>query len=278
MKRLFMRFPEGKAKAFTLSYDDGVAADIRFIGLCDKYGLRATFNINTGTYAPEDASFDADNTKRRLKKSEATELYGKGVHEVSTHGYTHPFFEKIPTASVCQEIIKDREILEEQFGCIIRGHAYPFGTFNNEVVQCLKDCGIAYARTVWSSYNFDIPTDWLRLKPTCHHDDARVMELVDRFISISSPPPKLFYLWGHTYEFGQNNNWEHIEEIFKKISGREDVWYATNIEIYEYTEAYNSLIFSVDMKYVKNPSATKVYFEFNNKQYSIDAGESICIE
>ncbi len=273
-----MRFPEGKAKAFTLSYDDAVGADIRFTELCNKHGLRATFNINAGLYAPEGTVYNTNDPWRRLTKSDATKLYQSGGHEVATHGYTHPSFDSIPTGAVCQEIIKDREVLEEQFGCIVRGHAYPNGALNDKVVSCLKSCGIAYARTVWSSYNFDIPTDWLRLKPTCHHNNARVTELIDTFLSQSSCEPRLFYLWGHTYEFEMQNNWEHIEKIFEKVSGREDIWYATNIEIYDYTKAYNSLLFSADMKYVKNPTAQKVYFEYNNKQYSVDAGASICIE
>ena len=36
-----MRFPGGKPKAITLSYDDGVAEDIRFIELMKQYGLDA---------------------------------------------------------------------------------------------------------------------------------------------------------------------------------------------------------------------------------------------
>ena len=33
----------GKMKAVTFSYDDGVEQDIRFIELLDRYGLRGTF-------------------------------------------------------------------------------------------------------------------------------------------------------------------------------------------------------------------------------------------
>ena len=53
MAQLFMRYPEGKAKALTFSYDDGVEQDIRFIEILDKNGLRGTFNINSGRFAPE---------------------------------------------------------------------------------------------------------------------------------------------------------------------------------------------------------------------------------
>ena len=37
----------GKKKAITFSFDDGVAQDIRVIEILDKYGLKATFNLNS---------------------------------------------------------------------------------------------------------------------------------------------------------------------------------------------------------------------------------------
>ena len=37
----------GKMKAITFSYDDGVVQDRRLIELLDKYGLKATFNLNS---------------------------------------------------------------------------------------------------------------------------------------------------------------------------------------------------------------------------------------
>ncbi len=37
----------GKRKAVTFSYDDGVTQDIRLIELFDKYNLKCTFNLNS---------------------------------------------------------------------------------------------------------------------------------------------------------------------------------------------------------------------------------------
>ena len=45
---MYMKLKDGKSKVLTLSYDDGVVQDIRFIEILDKYGLKGTFNINTG--------------------------------------------------------------------------------------------------------------------------------------------------------------------------------------------------------------------------------------
>ena len=37
----------GKRKAITFSYDDGVTQDRRLIEIFNRYGLRATFNLNS---------------------------------------------------------------------------------------------------------------------------------------------------------------------------------------------------------------------------------------
>ena len=40
----------GKKKAVTFSFDDGVMQDIRVIEILDKYGLKGTFNLNKGVF------------------------------------------------------------------------------------------------------------------------------------------------------------------------------------------------------------------------------------
>lgn len=37
----------GKRKTLTFSYDDGVTQERRLVELFDRYGLKATFNINS---------------------------------------------------------------------------------------------------------------------------------------------------------------------------------------------------------------------------------------
>ena len=48
---IMMRFPEGKAKVFTMSYDDGIFQDYRLIDIMKKNNLKGTFNINAGIIA-----------------------------------------------------------------------------------------------------------------------------------------------------------------------------------------------------------------------------------
>lgn len=275
MSSIFMRFPEGKKKALTLSYDDGVEQDIRLISIMQQYGLKGTFNLNSGCYAKEGTVYEKGTIHRRMTKNQATSLYENSGMEIAVHGLTHPFLEQLPANLCVREIVADRENLEKQFNRIVRGMAYPFGTYNEEVIECLKQTDIVYARTVKTTGDFRIPEDWHQLDPTCHHADARLKEFTHKFVEESPErAPWLFYLWGHSYEFENDDNWDVIEAFAEKVGNRSDIWYATNIEIYEYVNAYKQLIFSMDGSIVHNPTATTLYFEINKTSFCIEAGKT----
>ena len=278
----YMLFPGGKNKALTLSYDDGVQQDIRFIEILDKYGIKCTFNINSYSFEEEERSYAEGQIHRRMAKREATEVYSKAIangHEVATHGYSHPFLDKIPREMASYEIVEDRRVLEDMFGTIIKGHAYPYGTTSGQVVEVLRNCGILYARTTAATKRFDIPTDWLRLPSTCHHNAPELMQLADQFLNepFRYPHPRLFYLWGHTYEFETNNNWDVIEKFAEKIGNRGDIWYANNMQVYQYVEAYRALEFSANGNIVHNPSSLTVWFLSGNATVKVAPGETIRI-
>ena len=276
MGSMFMRFPGGKTKALTLSYDDGVDQDIRLMEIMKKHGLKGTFNISSGLYAAEGTVYPEGNVHRRMTKKMAEELYKDSGMEIASHALTHPFLEQLPINVCTREVLQDRENLEEQFGGLVRGMAYPYGTYNDEVVDILKKCGIVYSRTTISSHKFDIPKDWLRLEATCHHRDPKLMELAHQLAEGEfNRAPALFYLWGHSYEFEQQDNWNVIEEFAEYMGGRDDIWYATNIEIYDYVEAYGQLRFSVNGKRVYNPTNTVIYFNKNSVDYCVKPGEYV---
>ena len=57
------------------------------------------------------------------------------------------------------------------------------------------------------------------------------MELAKRFVEMEPETPQLFYVWGHSYEFEDNNNWEIIERFCEYMAGRDDIFYGTNEEV-----------------------------------------------
>lgn len=272
-----MKLKDGKTKVLTLSYDDGVFQDIRLVEIMGRFGIKGTFNLNSGSYFAEDKVREAP--RGRLKRSEAVALFADSGHEVAVHSYTHPFLEKMDRTEIIYEIMEDRRDIESTYGTIARGMAYPYGTYDKKVIEVLESCGIAYSRTVRSTERFAFPENWLELHPTCHHNNPRLMELIKRFVETPSRygHAEMFYLWGHSYEFDDNNNWEVIERFCEYAGGRDDIWYATNIEIYDYVKAYESLQTSYDKRLVHNPSAIDVWFESRGKVYCVKAAETLRI-
>lgn len=269
-KRLF---PGGTNKALTLSYDDGVSTDKQLIALMKQYGIKGTFNVNSGKLTGK-GSVRTDNTFVYTMKEEEYGVY-EGM-ELAVHGYTHPFFEQLPADMVINEIVEDRRNIERIAGYPVHGMAYPFGSYNESVLAQLRQLGIVYSRTTKSTYSFGLPEDFLLWHPTCHHNDKRLFELADKFLNVGNRSAlQVFYLWGHTYEFAGNYNWNRIEDFFRKLGGRDDIWYATNMEIYRYVKGLDRLETTLDCKTIYNPNAFSVWLEVDDKPVEIKAGETV---
>ena len=87
----------------------------------------------------------------------------------------------------------------------------------------------------------------------------------------------MMYVWGHSYEFDRDNNWDLIEGFCKYIGGHDDIWYSTNIEIVDYMNAAKNLRFTAAGDMVYNPSAIPVWISVDNKKYKIDGGATVNI-
>ncbi|MCD8090931.1 MAG: polysaccharide deacetylase family protein [Clostridiales bacterium] len=261
----FDRFPNNKRKALTMSYDDGKTADRRLVEIFNKYGIRGTFHINYGLLPrPE-----------RIEASELKELY-KG-HEVSAHGLTHQSLSITPGENIIREVMADRAGLEGLVGYPVRGMSYPNGLYDDRVVSVLKACGIEYCRAVETTKKFTIPEDFLRWQGTCHHNQG-LLELADAFLAQPyRNRPHLMYVWGHSYEFDRDNNWDMIEEFCRRVGGKEDIWYCTNIEFVDYMNALRALRFSADCSLVYNPTALKLWISKDEQPVEIPSGASVSI-
>lgn len=274
-------FPQGKKKAFTLSYDDGVTQDKKFIELLDKYKLKGTFNLNSGTLGDKDwlIQKELDVSHYKINKNEVKELYKN--HEVAVHTLTHLSLPHVPMNTVAYEIMEDRKNLEEICHKPIRGMAYPFGTYSKEVVETLRMLDLEYARTVKDTKGFDLPEDFLEWHPTCHHTEPALFEVLDKFLEYQSDEdyksPQLFYLWGHTYEFEGKNQWNMIEEFFEKIYNKKEIWYASNIEVAEYIKSFQQLKYSLTGDYIYNPGRIDLWMCIDGRTYKLPSGEVITV-
>ncbi|MDF2589437.1 MAG: polysaccharide deacetylase [Anaerocolumna sp.] len=220
---------QGKMKAVTFSYDDGVEQDRRLVEIFNKYGMKCTFNLNSGIQTGTNGWINAGVNIKRMNIKGLKELYAG--HEIASHSLTHPHLEEFDEETIYNEIMEDKLNLERIFEKEVVGFAYPYGSYNTNVCSVLRECGMGYARTVHSTFGFEIPNDLITLPATCHHNHLDLMKLAKEFVELKADKPQVFYIWGHSYEFDVDNNWHVIEELCEYLSGRDDIFYGTNAEV-----------------------------------------------
>lgn len=263
-------FPEGKEKALTFSYDDGQIHDRRLVEIFNRHGLKGTFHLNSGTLA-QDRQHGVF-----IAAEEVAELFAG--HEVAVHGVQHRNLPTLTGHQVVNEILEDRKALEKLTGGLVQGMSYAFGSYSGEIIDILKNLGIKYSRTVNSTNGFFPPADFMAWHPTCHHN-GRLMELGRSFLEVPGYIElPVMYVWGHSFEFAGNNDWNVIEEFAGQMEGKDDIWYATNGEICEYILAVRSLEYSGDSLTVKNPTTVTIWIRKGSGEImKIGPGETIYI-
>ena len=225
-----------KKKAITFSYDDGVTQDIRLIELLNKYGLKCTFNLNSELLSKKGMLI------REGKRIAHYKIYTEDVkhiyegHEVAVHTLTHPNLTQCDDKEIIRQVEADRLNLSELVEYEVVGMAYPCGGVNNDdrVAGIIKkNTGVKYSRTITTNNCFDLQENLYRFNPTAYHlDFEKMMQLGREFVEFKPKEPKVFYIWGHSYEMDYGADyWVKLEEFFKLISNKEDIFYGTNKEV-----------------------------------------------
>ena len=228
----------GKMKALTFSYDDGVTQDRQLLRILEKYDLRATFNLNSGLFGEAHAFFDErKNVTFPHVRFRASEIAGRYAgHEVAAHTRTHAELQTLSDEEVLAEVELDRKALSEICGYDVTGFAYPFGTAaaTDRVRRLLQTgTGIRYARTTTSTHAFALPEDPLLWHPTARHAEKdALLRLGEQFLALDARTPQVFLLWGHSYEFERDDDWDRFDAFCRLMSRRGDIFYGTMREIF----------------------------------------------
>lgn len=264
-KIIYTCFPEGKFKALTMSYDDGRLEDRQLVELFNRYNIKASFHLNSGLAKDE----------KRVPQEEWRTLY-QG-HEISCHTVLHPTIARCPIDQVALQVLEDRRRLEELAGYPVRGMSYPNGSYSPEIKRLLPLLGIEYSRVVGDTHNFSLPDDFFEWKATCHHNH-NLIENGRNFVRLDkSQYLYLMYVWGHSYEFETKEDWALMEEFCMLVSGKKEIWYATNIQLVDYLKAAKNLKITVNGDLVYNPNACEVWLSVDGKIVCVPGGASMAV-
>lgn len=266
-----MRFvyPQGKRKALTFSYDDGQIFDRHLTEILNAHGMKGTFHLNSGKLGISRGQ------EMYVEAAELKDTYAG--HEVACHGVEHRNLPTITGHQAVIELEEDRKRLEELTGGMVQGLSYAFGNYTEEVKRIARSLGFLYSRTVKDSGGFFPPADFLEWHPTCHHNN-RLLELGDQFLDVPGfYELPVMYVWGHSFEFGRTGDWTVLERFADRMAGKEDIWYAANIEICRYIQAVRRQQFSADGKRMYNPTAASVWISTTEGIVEAAPGSSIDI-
>ena len=213
-------------KYFVFSLDDGTIFDKETISLFNRYGVRGTFNLNSGldnyTWYYEDRI-----PITRLILEDNVDLYNG--HEVASHTLTHPYLDSCSDEEVIRQVNEDIFNLERIFNRKIVSFATPFETCGDREVELIKNntC-IGNIRLSMIDESFLFPKDKYHFKITTYDID-RALYLVNEFIN--NEKAELFIYAGHSYDFYVNDSFSKLEELLKIITNCKDIQIVTMEEL-----------------------------------------------
>ena len=226
----------GKKKAITFSFDDGITQDVRLIELFNRYHLKCTFNLNSEKFGKERLVVrNGKEVSHCIISSDKIKKIYAG-HEVAVHTLDHVNLTACEEEEIVRQVEEDRKNLSALVGYEVVGMAYPCGGVNNDdrVAEIIsRRTGVKYARTTTSTNGFSMQQEnRFRFNPSTYIIRSDFEEVVDKFLALDSEEPALLYIWGHAYEMdAEYITWENLEIILKKLSGREEIFYGTNTEV-----------------------------------------------
>lgn len=266
------RYPDGKAKAFNITYDDGVTQDVRFVKLLNRYGVKGTFNLNSELMKQGFVwTHQCGMAVKRLSADAVAELYNG--HEVASHTLTHPYMQELPETELLRQLGEDKKNLEEIFGRTVAGFAVPFDYYSERIARCAEKCGFEYARKSEFSLSYVPCTDWYHWKAGVYHIMPDLVPFVKGFL-LTDRELAVCQIVGHAYDLDVLDLWDTMEKICAAVSRQEDVWLCTNLELVRYLKAMETAVITEHS--IKNPSDMDLWFEIGGKATVLHPGEEIC--
>ena len=202
------------AKYFLLSFDDGTVYDPRFVELLNKYGVKATFNLNSGL---EDFVWQYEDRVpiRRQKLADTVDIY-RG-HEIASHSLHHHWLNTLTPPQLRREVEEDCKALKAIFGVEELGFGVPFTACGEREIGIIRRF-VRYIRLSEMARDHALPEDPYHIPIHALYNQPDVREKIRAFAE-EDREDALFVMAGHSYEFEVLDQWAYMEQLLTFILG-----------------------------------------------------------
>jgi len=229
----------------TTSWDDCHPSNIKLGKLLKKYSIPATFYIPI-KHIGLGRKFKYFKRRETMTPEQIKKLSKN--FDIGGHTFKHTDLTKVSPKKAKEEILEGKKTLEKLIRKEIISFCYPYGNFNEKVVDVLKKIGFKGARTTslftrkiensfkmgtmiqaaqrsdWSyAYNF--------IKQFLKFNDLRLSQFILKKYLFNKPWDQIaietlefvmknggiWHLYGHSWEIDGNNDWKKLEKLFRKI-------------------------------------------------------------
>lgn len=262
-------YPGGKAKAFNITYDDGILQDVRFVALLNRYGLKGTFNLNSQLMEQEFEWVHPNGmTVKRLSRDAVRHLYDG--HEIAAHTLTHPYLNDKAERELLWEIGEDKRRLEELFGREVSGFGVPFHFYDENIVDCVRKCGFEYGRNSELTHDYSPWQDPYAWSCGIFHLEPELDGFVEGFFR-TDEELALCQIVGHSYDLDAENMWQKMENILARMAADDTVCSMTHLELVRYLRAMEQAV--IEENVIENPSKRSLWFCVDGQVLELAPGQ-----
>jgi len=232
-------------KTVVTSWDDTSKTDIKLSQMLEKYNIDGTFFVVTNQIG------------RSVSKEDISDLAQR--FEVGSHSVTHLSLPGTSIEVLNRELCESKRELEEILDFETTSFCYPYGNYDNLVVQQVMNAGYRCART-FDPYHFERQSDVFRinvgvwaephgflykrgvkntmnlLSVAARNDGffqatgtlLRIrnwLQLSKKLFDLFMESGSIFHLVGHAWRIENRNEWKELEEVLSYISDRKGIRY-----------------------------------------------------
>ena len=300
-------FPGWVRKSVSFTIDDGnIAMDEKFLSIVKPAGIKGTFNLCTPLKKNmSDADYRrfyhgyeiANHCRRHPHAFSATRnptvtsrpfdeetADKKLAYPTDEEGFYRIFSRTwnyfIATDDKYMSLVDDctRE-LEAVFGKgSVRDYVWPFGDQANPALfERLASHGFRSIRAtgdVDDSTGFALPKD--RMCWSYNASNRSLRKIADKYALYPDDGElKLFCFGVHSIDFDRDENWDDLVYFCDTYGNRDDFWYASMGEIFDYEDAVRAI--RIEEKEIVNDSPIDLYIKIDGKRQKLCAFSSLPI-